>query len=103
MSYKSFTSGVLGPMDPHLEVYDLMGEQQRRAKAGCNGTTDNLLIDRTVTLDCHKHKRNLSLGWVDVRRAYDFVDHRWVNKIMLVHKFPVWICEVVRKLCVDSC
>ena len=27
------------------------------------------------------------------------VDHRWLNKIMLVHRFPVWICEVVRELC----
>lgn len=86
-------------MDQHLKVYDLMEKQQRGAKAGCSGTTDNLLIDRTVTLDCHRHKRNLSVAWVDVRKAYDSVDHRWLNKIMLVHRFPVWICEVVRKLC----
>ena len=73
-------------MDQHLKVYDLMEEQQRGAMAGCSGTTDNLLIDRTVALDCHRHKRNLS---VDVRKAYDSVDHRWLNKIMLVHRFPV--------------
>ena len=50
-------------------------------------------------MDCHKCKRNLSVAWVDVRKAYDSVDHRWLNKIMLVHRFPVWICEVVRQLC----
>ena len=98
-SYKWFTSCVLGPMDKHLKMYDLMEKQQRGAKAGCSGTTDNLQIDRTVTLDCHRHKRNLSVAWVDVRKAYDSVDHGWLNKIMLVHRFPVWICEVVRKLC----
>ena len=98
-SYKWFTSCDLGPMDQHLTVYDLMEEQLRGAKAGCSGTTDNLLIDRTVTLDCHRHKRNLSVAWVDVVKAYDSVDHRWLNKIMLVDRFPVWICEVVRKLC----
>ena len=98
-SYKWFTSCVLVPMDKHLKVYDLMEKQQRGAKAGCSGTTDNLQIDRTVTLDCHRHKRNLSVAWVDVRKAYDSVDHRWLNKVMLVHRVPVWICEVVRKLC----
>ena len=36
---------------------------------------------------------------IDIRKAYDSVDHGWLNKIILVHKFPVWICEVVRKLC----
>ena len=58
-------------MDKHLKVYDLMEKQQRGAKTGCSGTTDNLQIDRTVTLDCHRHKRNLSVAWVDVRKAYD--------------------------------
>ena len=98
-SYKWFSSCVLRPMDKHQNVYDLMEKQRRGAKAGCSGTTDNLLIDRTVTLDCHGHKRNLSVAWTDVRKAYDSVDHRWLNKIMLVHRFPVWICEVVRELC----
>ena len=86
-------------MDKHLKVYDLTKKRQRGAKAGCSGTTDNLLIDRTVTLDCHRRKRNLSVAWVDVREAYDSVDHRWLNEIMLVRRFPVWICEVVRKVC----
>ena len=84
-SYKWFTSCVLGPLDQHLKVYDLMEKQQRGAKAGCSGTTDNLLIDRTVTLDCDRHKHNLSVALVGVRKAYDSVDHRWLNKIMLVH------------------
>ena len=34
-SYKWFTSCVLGPMDKHPKVYDLMEKQQRGAKAGC--------------------------------------------------------------------
>ena len=92
---------MLGPMEQHLNVYDLMEKQQRGAKAaGCSGTTDNLLIDRTVTLDCHRHKRNLRVAWVDVHKVYDSIYHRWLNMIMLVQSFPVWICEVVRKLCV---
>ena len=80
-------------------MYDLMEKMQRGVKAGCSGTTDNPLIDRTVTLNCHSHKGNLSVAWVDVRKAYESVDHTWLNKIMLVHTFPVRICEVVRKLC----
>ena len=97
--YKWFTSYVLGSMDEHLEAYDLMENQLRGAKARCSGTTDNLMIDRMVTLDRHRHKRNLSVAWIDVRKAYHSVDHGWLKKIMLVHRFPMWICKVVRKLC----
>lgn len=96
--YKWFTSCVLDPMDYHLDYYDLMEMQQRGAKAKCSGTTDNLMIDRMVTLDCHRHKRNLSVAWIDVRKAFDSVDHGWLKKILRINRFPTWICRVVDNL-----
>ena len=36
---------------------------------------------------------------IDVKKAYDSVDHGWLNGIMLLHKFPVWLCRVIAKLC----
>ena len=62
------------------------GKEPESRKARCSGTTDNLMIDRMVTLDCHRNK------------AYDRVDHNWLKKIMWLHKFPKWICEVVGEL-----
>ena len=97
--YKWFTLCVLGPVNEYLDRYNLMEDQQQGAKAGRSGTTDNLLIDRMVTLDCHRRKRNMSVACIDVREAYDSIDHGWMKEIMQVHKFPIWICEVVSKLC----
>ena len=65
-------------MDHHLETYALMEGEQRGAKKGCSGTIDNLLIDRMVTQDCHRVRRNLSMAWIDVKKAYDSVDHEWL-------------------------
>ena len=48
---------------------------------------DNLLIDRMVALDCHRRKRNLSAEWVDVRKAYDTVDHRYLVEVLEVIDF----------------
>ena len=87
-SYKWFTSCVLGPMDEHVDKYDLTEKSQSRAKWKCSGTTDNLIIDSMVTLDCHRNECNLSVAWIDVHKAYDCVHHNWLKKIMLVHKFP---------------
>ncbi|XP_068691351.1 uncharacterized protein [Montipora foliosa] len=67
--YKWFTSCLLGPMDLHLNEYGLMEGEQRGAKSGCNGTVDNLLIDRMVTQDCDRGKRNLNMAWIDVKKA----------------------------------
>ena len=77
--YKWFTSYLLGPMTEHLETYGLMDGAQRGAGPGCSGTTDNLQIDRTVTLNCRQRKRNLSMAWIDVKNAYDSVDHGWLE------------------------
>ena len=72
---------------------------QRAARAGCSGTVDNLLIDRTVALDCHRRRCNLSMTRIDVKKAYDSVDHGWLNGVLVLHRFPVWLCRVIGKLC----
>ena len=72
--YKWFTSCLLKPMNHHLDTYKLMEIEQRGAKVGCSGTMNNLIIDRMVTEDCHRGKRNLSMAWVDVAKAYDSID-----------------------------
>ena len=76
-----------------------MEGQHRGAKSGCFGIMDNLLIDRAVMLDCQRGKRNLSMAWIDVRKAYDSVDHDWLCAMTDVHRLPIWLGEVIRKLC----
>ena len=74
-----------------------MEDQQRGAKAGCSGTINNLLVklDCMVTKGCHRYKRSLSKAWIDVRKAFDSIDNSWLNKVMHLHRFPMWICDVV--------
>ena len=97
-SYKWFTSCLLGPTDQHVEEDGLMEGSQRGAKKGCSGTVDNLLIDRVVTLDFQRRRRNLSMAWVDVKKAYDSVDLEWLGKMMVLHRFLKLLCEVICKL-----
>ena len=50
-------------------------------------------------LDCQRGKRNLSMAWIDVRKAYDSVDHDWLCAMTDVHSLPIWPGEAIRKLC----
>ena len=43
-SYMWFTPCVLGPMDEHVDKYELMEKSQRGAKEKCSGINDNLMI-----------------------------------------------------------
>ena len=76
-------------MNHHLDTYKLMEIEQGGAKVGCSGTMNNLLIDRMVTEDCHPGKRNLSMAWVDVAKAYDSTDHEWLDEMMILHIVPI--------------
>ena len=86
-------------MNQHLDMYALMEGEQRGARVGCSGTIDSLLIDRMVSEDSTRGRRSLSMAWIDVKKAYDWVDHKWLVKMMSVHRFPEWVGKVVRGLC----
>ena len=90
---------MLKPMNQHLDKYALIEGEQRGAKVGCSGTIDNLLIDRMVCEDSKRNKRNLSMAWIDVKKAYDLIDHKWLVEMMVVHRFPDWVGKMVSRLC----
>ena len=97
--YKWFTSCLLKPINQNLDRHRLMETEQRGVKSKCSGTTDNLLIDRMVCQDSHNAHKNLSMAWIDVRKAFDSVSHEWLQEIMSLHKFAGWICRTVERLC----
>ena len=97
----SFSSA---PTDPHpwtrmypfsrIVLYALIEGEQRGVID--SGTIDNLLIDRMVCEDGKRNKRNLSMASIDVKKAYDSVDHKWLVEMMAVHRFPDWVGKMVR-------
>ena len=60
----------------------ILPEEQKGCRRGSRGTRDQLLIDKTVLKDCRKRHTNLSITWIDHRKAYDLVPHSWVNECM---------------------
>ena len=97
--YKLFTSFTLISIEKHLELNKLMEGQQRGARNNCSGTVDNLLIDRTVALDFCRRKRNQSAAWIEVRKAYDTVDHRYLVEVLEMDQFPNWLIATTKNLC----
>ena len=52
-----------------------------------------------VTQDCRRGKRYNNMAWIDVKMAYESVDHEWLVEMKDVHRFPSWFCRVVKCLC----
>ena len=71
---------------------------QRGGKEKCSGTSENLLIDNMVLMDAHDNKRNLSCAWVDVSKAYDYLSHSWIRKMLSIHRFPLKLQRIISKI-----
>ena len=75
-----------------------MQMDQRGAKNECSGTFQNILIDDMVLKDAHDNKRNLICSWVDVSKAFDSLSHSWIEKVLIIHRFPAKLTSVIVKV-----
>ena len=76
------TAMISDSMYKHLEVNKIMPWEQKGCAKRSRGTKDQLLIDKSVMRDCRTHKKNLVMGWIDYRKAYDMVPHSWIEEVM---------------------
>lgn len=96
--YKAFTS-ILNDLILHQvqpvweEVYE-----QRGSKKGIAGCKDNLLIDRCVSQDACQYKRNLSMGWVDYKKAFDTTSHELILAVLRYMKVHPEVVSCIERL-----
>ena len=80
--WKLLTGVIAEDMYNYLEREKILSKEQKVCKRGSRGTKDQLLIDKTVLKDCKKRHTNISMAWIDYRKAYDLVPHSWVHECM---------------------
>ena len=68
--YKWYTGVLLEICQNHMDKYGLLQREQRGARLGSWGCPENLLVDRMVMMDSKEKKRNLSMAWIDYKKAY---------------------------------
>ena len=69
--WKLLTGIISDKTYDHLEKNKLLPEEQKGSRRKCQGTKDQLAIDRCILQNCRKRKTNLSMAWVDYKKAYD--------------------------------
>ena len=62
----------------HLQVNNLLPDEQKGCRRKSRGTKDQLLIDKAVLRDARAKQRFLSVAWIDYRKAYDMLPHSWI-------------------------
>ena len=65
------TGMLAGKMYSHLEREKVLLSEQKGCHNGSRGIKDQLLIDKAVLRDCKRSHTNLTMAWIDLKKAYD--------------------------------
>ena len=82
LMWKLLTGIFADKIYDHLQGNNLLPDEQKGCRRRSRGTKDQLLIDKAVLREAKLKKRNLSMGWIDYRKAYDLVPHSWILEMM---------------------
>ena len=86
-SYKVLTSILTERSYTHILKNDIIPEEQRGCARNSYGCKDQLLINKMIIKDCKKKKTNLSMAWIDYRKAYGSVPHERILKTLQMYRF----------------
>ena len=82
LMWKMLTPIIAEEMYNFLDNNDLLPEGQKGCRKKTRRTNDQLYIDMKVMKDVKKIMKNVSMAWVDYKKAYDMVPHSWIQECM---------------------
>ena len=95
---KTYTGTLAKLIEEHLIENNIIFPEQAGAKKGSWGCMDRLLINRVVTDEVRKGQKNLSMIWLDYKKAYDSVPHSWILEVLHLAKIPEQIISAIEHL-----
>ena len=72
--------------------------EQKALRKGARGCLDALTIDEAISEETKKDKQDLSVAWIDYRKASDLVPHRWIGQVLRAVAAPKPVREMVKML-----
>ena len=80
----------------HLEAKELMPYEQKGCTSNSKATKDQLLIDKMIFTDCKQRHKNLSMAWLDFRKAFDSVPHDWILYCLRIFGVHKQLCTFIK-------
>ena len=96
--YKIYTSCLNTSLNDHLMSNNIITPEQAGDKHGIWGTTEQLLINKTIVNDAKQNRRNLITVWLDYKKAFNSIPHTWLIKALHLAKLPIQLTNAIETL-----
>ena len=95
--YKIQSSLANSALRSHLFSNNILPFEQLGMVERTFGAKDAILFDWMINREVRLYKRNLYIGWTDVRKAYDSIYQEFIIDILQYVKAPKWIIQWLKK------
>ena len=79
-----------------MEERELLPEKQKGCRRVSRGTNDLLFIDKKILKEAKARRKNIAIGWIDYRKAFDMVPHSWILECLQMFKVAGNVACLVR-------
>ena len=83
--WKLLTGILSEELYTYLEETNTLPKEQKGCRRQTRGTKDHLLVDKMIMRNCKKRKTNLSMAWIDYKKAFDMVPHSWIIECLKIY------------------
>ena len=83
--WKLLTGIISEELYVYLEETNSLPKEQKGCRRHCRGTKDHLLVDKMIMRNCKRRKTNLSMAWIDYKKAFDMVPHSWIIECLKIY------------------
>ena len=64
----------------------LFPDEQKGCRKGSRGTAELFYIDQHILNESKTRRKNLAMGWIDYKKAYDMVPQSWILHCLKMYK-----------------
>ncbi|XP_029654503.1 uncharacterized protein LOC115227957 [Octopus sinensis] len=93
--YKLVTKCVNIKLSDYVDAFGLVSENQLGTRRQCQGAKEQALINQCIN---REYGNNLCASWVDVKKAFDSVDHEFLFYVLDCSGIPLWITNFIKSL-----
>lgn len=83
--YKVLTSIISEKIYKHLQLNNLLDEEQKGCRRGSRGCKEQLVIDAVITKTAVQRKQSLFTAYIDYQKAFDSVPHSWLMEVLSLY------------------
>ena len=98
IQYKLYTSCLNTFLTDHIEKNNIITQEQAAGKKGVWGTIEQLLINKNIMKEVKSLRRNLYTVWLDYKKAFDSIPHKWLLKSLELTKVPDHLINAIKNL-----